>query len=101
MDMYEYKVNSEPFSPMTDIDDGDDAALIEILRWVYNAQVFMDSDRRITWQEELRYIVRGHDVEKIEDVGNAIKWRAAVRVFDIRDQADKTLEFRVADKQAR
>ena len=62
--MYEYKVNSEPFSPMTDIDDGDDAALIEILRWVYNAQVFMDSDRRITWQEELHYIVRGHDVEK-------------------------------------
>ena len=45
--------------------------------------------------------MRGHDVEKIEDVGNAIKWRAAVRVFDIRDQADKTLEFRVADKQAR
>lgn len=95
VNMYEYRVDSGPFSPMSDIDDGDDFALCEILRWVYHTRVLMTSDNHVTWNEELRYIVKSHEVY-MDDTAKAIKWHALVQVFDIRDQAIKTLEFRVA-----
>lgn len=87
---YELKIGSDAFTPVSDIED---ESLWEVLRWLYSARVLKLGDRSVNFQEELRYKVQ-HDEVSV----NEGKWNATIRVFDIRDREDKTLEFRLVNK---
>lgn len=93
---YEYKIESEElgsghFAPMSSIDDPDEA-IVDILKWLYHANVLYTPGHDIIYREELRFIVQ-HDQICWDSKGN---WHGLVRFWDVRDQLVKTVTFRVA-----
>lgn len=92
MSLYEYKIESNDghtqFESLTLAEE----EVKEVMRYLHNANLLKCADREIILQEELRFIVKNDEVTSVPH------WLASVLVFDIREQEEKRILFRLAAK---
>lgn len=88
---YEYKVENKyertGFQPL----DEDQPNIVALLKWLKETYIDYTSDSRVIHQEELIYLIRGHNLQTQE-------WLCEFQVFNIRDQLDEVVTFQLKGK---
>ena len=85
---YEFSSDQSPYHP---VQDGGDA-ILELLKWIYHSNVLKTVGPEIVLRESLKFIVKNDTAGFVDQ-----QWKAAVTVFDVDDQEEKTFYFRLIE----